>query len=326
MNKTLKKITNIPIVILSSAAVLFLLFLFFGEKLEWQYILWRDKKNNEKEQKEFDRKLTEFRKKETPQFKKLMEEYKYYAGMNNYHNLNSLYEVSIEDGIPVVNGIDFYNGEKVVFFTQKLTGYSDELLPLGNDVYYYSGKFYNGNYGFILCTAKRDEYSIYVNVDNAAYPFEKDLDKTLALLSSRITKTQLQYTGVYDFERLETIKDYGNKEDYEEFFRDQIKTAKEISVICTGIGNLYAKPVYNTKEDDDNDNEGWTFFIDENDENNADIISSVGDGHIGSFETRCYFLGDYIIYYSNSSAGYFEGGDGYTSVYKVYFKKRANGK
>jgi hypothetical protein len=324
MNKTLKKITNAPIVILSSAAVLFLLFLFFGEKLEWQYILWRDKKNNEKEQKKFDRKLIEFRKKEPPQFKKLMEEYKYYAGMENDRNLNFLYEVSIEDGIPVVNGIDFYDGEKVVFFTRKLTEYSDELLPLGNDIYYYSGKFYNEKYyGSIFCAISRDEYSIYANFDTAAYPREKDLDKTLALLSSRITKTQLQYTGVYDFERLETIKDYGDKEYYEKHFREQMKTAKEISVICTGIGNLYAKPVYNTKEDDDNDSDGWTFFIDEN---NADILSSVGDGHIGAFERRCCFLDDYIIYYSYSSAGYFEGGNGYTSEYKVYFKKRANGK
>jgi len=331
MNKTLKKFINIFIIILSSVVILFLVLFLFGYvlsgDLQWKYTEWRDQKAIEKENKDFDKKLIELRKTKPAQYLKLMEKYKYFAGMNKDRKINLFYEVSVENNIPVLSRIDFYNGKKVIFFTRKLTEFSDEFDMTYSCIF--KAEKYSIN---IVCgTNYENEDFILVRDGDIAYLCEEELDKTLASLSSRITKTQLQYTGIYDFERLETIKDYGNKEDYEEKLKDKTKTAKEISVICTGIGNFYAKLIYDTKEDNDdseliynmkdndyNDDRGWTFFIDKN---NADIFSSVADGHSGTFEVRCYFLDDYIIYHSYSDLGYFEGGNGYTLEYKVYFKK-----
>jgi hypothetical protein len=305
----------------------------FIPAISLQYTLWRQESEYKRLEREEAKTLAKYRDIKPLEFLQyLRNNCQYFSGKDPDSNVNHLFkEVQIENEVPVVYTIDFHNGEKLIKKKTILNRHIDEIerrsyktknflnKETQDYYYYYMYKFLGNDLGIDYGTqinfyvAQDGSYTLGIMLEliSCIAHESKDIDKILGDLSKRITATQTQYVGEYEYETMKIIREHGNKE----YDSTEIKTAKKISVICTDTGNLYAQYGFDTS----NDNYGSSFFIDDNTDN--EISYSSGDGHIGSSTSRWYFEDDYIIHHWYSDRGYFEGGDGYTIEYKVYFKK-----
>jgi hypothetical protein len=333
-NKLIKKVVIGGIISIVLLIAAFCISIFISSTLagiSYKNYVERTKRENERLDKEEAETLAEYRDIKPMEFLQFLKNNcQYFSVSDRDSNINRLFEVQVENGAPVVYEIDFCNGERITRMRTVLNNYIGEISRcvyseenfLNNepqDYYYRYDYMFLENYGRkINFFTDRDGSNILSSIQIGLVPCilyeSKNIDKILGELSSRITKTQTQYCGEYEYETTEIIQEYGNMNGSTE-----IKTAKNISVIYTDTGNLYAQFSF----DEPADNYGISFFIDDHTDN--EISSKLMDGHAGTVSSRWYIEGDYIIYHLYSERGYFEGGDGHTIEFKSYFKKRANG-
>jgi hypothetical protein len=253
--------------------------------------------------------------------------YRYFRGRDT-NGINYLCELEFDGDTPVLQRIDFYNGEKVILKTEVLSDprdtftlhFNDQEMPSKGYRYTYSYAF-----GAERGTAIRFDVSIEGNSGYGGAGFDyvslqplntENIDEILGILNADPRDAQRGYAGEYDFERVEILLDEGNEADGTSGLQPDIN--EYISILYTGTGNLHA--FFSAEEDYRSYSRNIDFFI----ERGAKpvIYHSMGDGHSGSHELNYYFEGDYIVYHSYSEAGYFEGGAGRTLEYKVYYRRR----
>jgi hypothetical protein len=251
-------------------------------------------------------------------------EHKYFVGLgkDNEKNINYLCELKFEGNTPVVYEIDFFYNEKTIIRKTVLDKFSDHLELYDAHVYKYSRfldrglgrvktKGFKSYYHYSFNDGNHYEITMNDNIpvimsDNATfYAHESnDINEILAELSNHRRETQIKYTGVYEYERTEV--------QYDEYMKDRIPDGaaedqlKEISIIITGIGNLYGKFTGDTPDE----NFELYFYID-----NDEIISQMTGE---SYQYRHYFDNNYIIQCASFSGKM--GNPGY-GKYKIYYKK-----
>jgi hypothetical protein len=298
-------------------------------EIQFNILDWYDAKEKKKFDKVYEKTLDRYRSIVSTEGLPLLKnyEYKYFVGLgkDNEKNINYLCELKFEGDTPVVYEIDFFYNEKTIIRKTVLDKFSDQLKIYDAYVYkyydfldrelgrvktkgfksYYHYSFNDGNHYRITMN---DNIPVIMS-DNVAFYAHKsnDINEILAELSNHRKETQIKYTGVYEYERTEVQYDeYMKDEIIDGASRDQLK---EISIIITGIGNLYGKFTGDTPDK----NFERYFYID------ADEVISRSTGE--SYQYRRYFDDNYIIEFASFSEKMGNPGHG---EYKIYYKK-ANG-
>lgn len=254
----------------------------------------------------------------------LKNNYQYFLHEDPDDKVNYLYELTIENKVPVLFWIDFYNGEKIIRDKIIFDNRSDELRRYyfnWNDkskgyYYHYEYKFYTWGHNEILCIKDNGVNRLYEIIQSGKVlkPYKtRKIENILLELSKRITATHRQYAGEYAYQNIEII--YDNKNEYDP---NEIEGPKGITITCTDTGNLRALFKFDSPRDDYE----YDFFIYDNSKN--EIEYSYWDGHAASGSTKYYIENDYIINHFENSTGYSEEESGYTVAYKIYYKKRTN--
>jgi hypothetical protein len=230
-----------------------------------------------------------------------------------------LYELVLENNIPILRWIDYVNGEKIIFQTiqlaeQSLPEWTPNNVTLILRFGYRNRSKYTDWVGlmhdYIEFTEKNNEVSIRLVVGGTTcrqLP-TNNISELLPKYFDYRRKTQIQFTGKYEFERIEIISDIRN-------FEITFSTFEEIFITDTESGNLF---IY---FNNDITNKG-IFYINNNEV--AKFFSSAAEGGGIGRDSYYYFEDDFLIYYYFSFRNY-DGGDGtddYNIFYKVYYKKR----
>jgi hypothetical protein len=309
-----------------------LIILYAYSEILYRYSKWNI--GGKKEKEEYEKTLERYRNLNPDEFLVFLKDnYQYFLKENTDNNVNYLYELTIENNVPILSWIDFYNGEKIIRDKTIFDDHSDKLYSpyfnrkdllkfkwagfLKGYYYIYVYRFYADGYGIITCIKDNginELARIYLSGELKACE-SKRIENILFELSQRITETQYQYVGEYEYQNIEIIKEYGNKNRYG---LNEIKKPKVITITCTNTGNLHAVFEFDLQDH----NYEWDFFIDDNGKN--EIGRSVWDDHSGNGSLKYYIENDYIIHHFETNDGYINGGDGYTIEYKIYYK-RTNG-
>jgi len=236
-------------------------------------------------------------------------------GQHWNQNVNSLFEVKIEDNAPILYEIDFLNEERII--RRRMVLKDTNFSQIGHIFIFQIGKRSQSGHMIEHLHFEEKDGEINFGVVNggqglAMHP-SKDINKILAELSNPRKSTQALYTGRYVFERIEIISDIGSTAD---LFKNQ---QDEINIAFTRAGNFYMWS--------NNDKSTRMFFYIGDDEIPRMFVQ-VADGGGGSLEQYYYFEKDYLIFYFNSyfNAGF---GSGYDmpehTAYRIYYKKSTNG-
>jgi hypothetical protein len=240
----------------------------------------------------------------------LQEQYKYFVGPRHEKN-KIIYELSIENNYPVLTRIDILDGEKIRKERIVFNETTDPFQENPQDIIHYNG--YEMNFNGENAYMRFDDDKLaqlhigdYLTGGNYINYYAKDDYPIPDEVMEYTSDYQRQYIGEYLYQNTEVLTD--NK-GY--FVEAEANDVRKIVVALNNDGRLNAECFSETGS------ELYEFIVTKND---AVITSSSGDGHSGSLDIRYYIENNYIIFYYKRMGGYFEGGDGYTVEYKIYFK------
>ena len=210
-------------------------------------------------------------------------------------NVFELYEVTLENNIPVIRQIDFVQDEEIVLQTMLLNellladdyDWDDTvtfLLQFGDRPpnEYNGSKFQVDNVRLI---ERNGEISVQLIIGNGNVDRieTNDISELIPDYFDDRRESQVQYAGLYQFERIEIRRDVGSNE-------NTFKHPDKIAIATTGAGNLLFRHY-----DSDNKANDRLFYIANHDR--PTFFGYVADG--GGYGTSAYyyFEGDYLIYY-----------------------------
>ncbi|MDR1868854.1 MAG: hypothetical protein LBQ82_02585 [Treponema sp.] len=238
----------------------------------------------------------------------------WFAGKDGYErgNLNRLFQLKLEDNIPVLYQIDFLENKKIIL-EKLLLQYRYEHLALGY-------------YAIVFQHRERDPVNPFwgtfvrfstingVNSMDVAYISEgltqvkaDNIDELSACFPNFNTRKEIasQYAGLYEFERIEIIRES------KDFNIEDISPKTNINITFTRIGNLYIKF---SEEKSEEIEEIFCFLRNDfTDEIPKILYQQVDHWSASTYETYYYLEDDYLIYYSKGTE------------YKIYYRKNVNG-
>jgi hypothetical protein len=244
-----------------------------------------------------------------------------------------LYELSIENSLPVLRSIDVINNEKIIYDEIILDeqAYSCETKISGD----HNTPFIPYDFAFTKKSSFDDEISSSIsfflaengntiisakikgNYGEFRTMYYPNLEEIIALIAER-NQEQVPFTGIYEFENIEIIKNTiasdspSRNEKVDNYMNDP---AQIINIVFTGIGNLFMYA--ENREDYDK-----VFRIYEIGKQGEAIPPRLQDilaaGHIGLISAWYDFQDDYLIYnYDHKSNG--------ELIFKIVYKKQQNG-
>jgi len=261
-------------------------------------------------------------------------------------NIIVLYEVQVENNMPVLYRFDYIEGEKIIFERTVLPdhvfssygsvnvfsfGVRHQSRSMNPQIY-----FIEHSDGTMTIMARAGGVRLFKHPSN-------NINEIMTELSNLRRETRIQYTGIYRFERVEIISDIGSNEDS---FSDPFEV---LSVVFTGAGNLF---IYS---DNDDKLQGYFFTIQDHDNpmifrNSGNINFFPAQGYsytrrddienpfywysiIANDEQYYFFDGDYFVFYSSRKYSVYEYDTDieyqtplelYEVMYRIYYN-RTNG-
>jgi hypothetical protein len=249
---------------------------------------------------------------ENTYFVRLADEYIGYTNENNRYT-NGLYELRLENDIPVIYEIDFINNEKIIgaktIFDNRLE--NDDWDYLSEYTIKYQRGSSMGMYVELYTREGKNNLRVYYRGGYLSSRKSKTIDEILVELSNGRKESQLKYIGTYKYEKIESIE--GDVPQIDQNHGYIGIPFKEITIVFTETGNLYG----DFFDAESNADPGTRSFYIINDEG-FEIDVSFGDNIRGGGRSYFYFDNDYLIYDYDFTY------DDHHRKYKIYYK-RANG-
>ena len=167
-----------------------------------------------------------------------------------------MYEVRVEDNMPVLYKFDYIEGEKIIFERTILPEHKFSSFGRVN-VLTFGVRHQNQRIApYLRFIEQRDGTIVFMPVPGGRRLFRhpsNNIDEIMAEISNSRKEKRIQYTGVYRFEKVEIIRDIGSNSNS---FSDPFEV---LSVVFTGAGNLF---MYSDKNDK---LQGYFFTIQDHD-------------------------------------------------------------
>lgn len=250
-------------------------------------------------------------------------------------NVNRLFTVSVENSFPIMFGIDFIDGVKTNTFQRIML--NDYLR--NSDSFWHWHRFTDDDFAFVRRENPRHSITnnvlffrtrdgiiqISARLFGSANPpkiiFRSiNFDEIIAELSSSRKESQIRYTGLFEFHRLEVMEDTGNLRPRHNSLHNPVKN---ISIRFTEVGNLHMQGIFadgsicETFGEWFYEHDGIFFYIRNHETPVISIFSANGGGMGGHAFYR--FQDDYLIFH------YSFGGRGQLLEYRIYYRRVTNG-
>ena len=266
------------------------------------------------EQEEDQSRFEEFSNRDISEFLLLVKNTFFYSTGKDWNDmLNSLFEVTIENNMPTLHEFDIVGGLKEIINSTLLPNY--EFSP---SQYYYRNSptlefYYKNNTDVTLSSIIFTEKDGVMNIWGTSwgaglghYP-SNDIEPLLFRLSNERRETQIQYTGIFEFDHMEIIRDIRNDDEpFPEPF-------DRLFITFTGAGNLWLH----------NEDRTYRRFFYINDPSSLRFLN-----YPTQFNDQYYYFdGDYLVYYNSTIGpdGPSMEGPYFGVEYKMYYRKIANG-
>lgn len=245
---------------------------------------------------ELQRRYEEFSSRDVSDFLALLEDnaplFFVQLGRRN-NNVNFLFEVKVENNTAILYAIDFVCGERIEHSRMVLNDPDFSSGGMLGDTFIFSLGNRN-QFGHMLARVTFMEMEgditimiVYAGGAISRHP-SNDINEILAELSDQRRETQLRYTGMFVFDRIEIVNNIGSSDD------TFVIPFDEIMISFSETGNL-------VMWDGSDKTTGNSFYISNHDFPEFFGVHANGGG--GYSSRYWYFDGDYLIFYSISVGG-----------------------